>query len=558
MPQFRFGTSHKKTDESDDVFAARQEKEEAEAREAVMTFVLGLVGESLPSPYLPTPSADRLAEVKGRQVLEKYACSSCHVLRPGVFEFKPSPDVVKSLDEKLQTIRLTPDYHFPNHNAWVGTPSPYPDRLMAFGTYDERKTEEDPITVNFRLVEALRFTAPDRQEHDLPAGEQLAIPESEYLSRTRQYGGTLTELLNPYIRQAYPSEAGDLDKARNKLPPPLLREGERVQPNWLYQFLQRPYPIRPSVVLRMPQFNMSPEEATTLVNYFNAVERLTNPAAGRAGSFERIQQQEPAYWLDKTKAYVKNVESLENALKLGSGLLQTSAASTTLLGAWTSAQALQQPPSSLALARGAELKPVWKDMAQDQLTAARRELVLAQQDVQSAEAVVKKTPEDATALENKKAAVEKMRAVEGRIQALQAVLAREDFRVFGEDFRTRDGYATDSYRLLLRLEGQQSLCLTCHVLNGKGANSAPALDHVWDRLRPEWTTRWIANPTRMFGYSPLMQQNFRIPKPGEMSPLGPFIGGPLEHVEAVRDVLLDYPNIHGMPVNRLYTPRPAK
>ena len=37
----------------------------------------------------------------------------------------------------------------------------------------------------------------------------------------------------------------DADKVRSKVPPPLIREGERVQPNWLYSFLLDPPPIRP-------------------------------------------------------------------------------------------------------------------------------------------------------------------------------------------------------------------------------------------------------------------------------------------------------------------------
>ena len=49
--------------------------EEAQAREAVATFVLGLVAESVPVKSINQPSGDRLAEVKGRQVLDKFNCN---------------------------------------------------------------------------------------------------------------------------------------------------------------------------------------------------------------------------------------------------------------------------------------------------------------------------------------------------------------------------------------------------------------------------------------------------------------------------------------------------
>ena len=61
---------------------------------------------------------------------------------------------------------------------------------------------------------------------------------------------------------------GDSSRARAAVPPILLGQGERTQPKWLYQFLLNPEPIRKMVVLRMPKFNMSPDEAQTLVDYF--------------------------------------------------------------------------------------------------------------------------------------------------------------------------------------------------------------------------------------------------------------------------------------------------
>jgi hypothetical protein len=55
------------------------------------------------------------------------------------------------------------------------------------------------------------------------------------------------------------------------LPPPLHNEGEKVQTNWLHDFLMDPTPIRPAAVLRMPNFHMSGDEASKLVDYFAAM-----------------------------------------------------------------------------------------------------------------------------------------------------------------------------------------------------------------------------------------------------------------------------------------------
>jgi hypothetical protein len=54
-------------------------------------------------------------------------------------------------------------------------------------------------------------------------------------------------------------------------------EGRKVQPAWLHDFLLDPVPIRPAVVLRMPKFNMSTDEASKLVDYFAAADGAEYP-----------------------------------------------------------------------------------------------------------------------------------------------------------------------------------------------------------------------------------------------------------------------------------------
>ena len=93
----RFARSRKKADETDAEYEARSWKDEAEAREAVMTFILGLVAEPVPLKHVSLPKGDRLAEVKGRQVLDKFNCNGCHLIRSGTFDFNVSPETTKKL-----------------------------------------------------------------------------------------------------------------------------------------------------------------------------------------------------------------------------------------------------------------------------------------------------------------------------------------------------------------------------------------------------------------------------------------------------------------------------
>jgi mono/diheme cytochrome c family protein len=61
------------------------------------------------------------------------------------------------------------------------------------------------------------------------------------------------------------------------LAPDLSYEGSRAQRQWLADFLKNPQTLRPTLVLRMPQFNMSDKDAATLADYMTMV--LQHPAA---------------------------------------------------------------------------------------------------------------------------------------------------------------------------------------------------------------------------------------------------------------------------------------
>ena len=60
--------------------------------------------------------------------------------------------------------------------------------------------------------------------------------------------------------------------AKQFAPPPLKAEGARVYPDWLFEFLKEPSDIRYGLKVRMPTFGLSDDEATTLVEYFSALD----------------------------------------------------------------------------------------------------------------------------------------------------------------------------------------------------------------------------------------------------------------------------------------------
>ena len=54
------------------------------------------------------------------------------------------------------------------------------------------------------------------------------------------------------------------------LAPDLSYEGSRSQHEWLVQFLKNPQTLRPTLTVRMPEFNMSDKDAATIADYLSA------------------------------------------------------------------------------------------------------------------------------------------------------------------------------------------------------------------------------------------------------------------------------------------------
>jgi hypothetical protein len=329
----------------------------------------------------------------------------------------------------------------------------------------------------------------------------VAIDPDELIARADPWGGTFTDLMVQYMKPREP----DADKVRSTLPPPLIREGERVQPNWLYGFLLNPPPVRPTnfMMLRMPKFNMSGEDASALVNYFSGVSRLTNPGSAVTAEYVNVHQRDEQYWRARTAEYIKR-------LKEGNKLDE----------------------------RVKEMEPVWQDALKRQIAEAEAGLDAARQAVK-----------DAKEGEPKAQAQRDLDSREANIKKWKAELDKKDYGRLRKEWEETGAYASAAYRLIT----DRNLCLQCHSVGNVASAQpqGPNLDLTADRLRPEWTRQWIGNPDRLFGYKPAMPQNF----PNDsLDYQNVFFGKTIDQVTAVRDVLMDLPRVADMTGNRSRAP----
>jgi hypothetical protein len=83
------------------------------------------------------------------------------------------------------------------------------------------------------------------------------------------------------------------DAQEDQLPPKLLTEGARVDPEWLRRFLSNPSlsttdtnrnGVRPYLKVRMPTFSFSDNELRKLVRFFQALSQQPHSVHSGAGS----------------------------------------------------------------------------------------------------------------------------------------------------------------------------------------------------------------------------------------------------------------------------------
>jgi nitrate reductase cytochrome c-type subunit len=371
-----------------------------------------------------------------------------------------------------------------------------------FGTQPKvNDTDFDRPMLVVRATDALRFAGSDGVIRNLPASSNVPINLDDLVARADPWGGTFVDLMIQYKKPSEP----DADKVRSAVPPPLIREGERVQPNWLYGFLLNPPAIRPTnwMMLRMPKFNMSHEDARALVNYFSGVSRQKNPGAGVSSEYVSVPEREEIYWRTRTAEYVQRLKEQKKYDE-----------------------------------RIKEMEPVWQD-------ALKRRIADAEAGLSATEEIVKQTKD----AESKKQKQQDLDTLKERIKTWKGELDKKDYSRLRKEWEETGAYASDAYKLLT----DRNLCLQCHDVGDVRTSQpqGPNLALTAERLRSEWVKQWIANPDRLFGYKPNMPQNFPNDK---LDYQDRFVGSTFDQVTAVRDIMMDLPRVSDMPGNRSRAP----
>ena len=264
-------------------------------REAVMTFVLGLVAEPPAPQFVSRPDAREQARLDGLKVAEQYNCGGCHALQMDRWDIRYRPGSLGDASEVADYPFLAPHFTSQDVEQSLATDRQGRRRARLVGmpvldpvTGKPQLVDEDGVPIEEGDTEAVphqpvmlwQDALVDGQPR-IVGGQNVVVPADAVRAGVHYpaRGGDLARLLFPVViadeKQINPNVKAD--DAWGWLPPPLVGEGKKVQSGWLHRFLLNPHTIRPSAVLRMPKFNFRSSEAAALVDYFAAVDGADAP-----------------------------------------------------------------------------------------------------------------------------------------------------------------------------------------------------------------------------------------------------------------------------------------
>jgi cbb3-type cytochrome oxidase cytochrome c subunit len=284
------------------------------AIEEVMTFVLGLTNEKISARYLPKIrySPAQTAMSMGARVLNRFNCAGCHVLQMPRYTIPAGVRVAEALTDFKTNLR----------SSYTARNTDYLTELYPDLSYDANK-KLDPTNIEAELqlkpddgstytIEGMPVSQFEKEltvqlwqpvtirGYTFSVGDNLTLIDDETkVQKTPSVGGDFAWLFATYQSDR---TGTPFDTFWNRLPPPLLREGVKVQTPWLTAFLKNPHPLRPAAQLRMPQFHygkavgMISTETEDVANYFAARDRTEFP-------YQSIPEQTVAYLEARNKEH---------------------------------------------------------------------------------------------------------------------------------------------------------------------------------------------------------------------------------------------------------------
>jgi cytochrome c2 len=219
----------------------------------------------------------RAAE-EGGMLVTKYGCSGCHTIKGHENDAKIGADLNEYGRKTVDLLDFGNAIPNPRHHSWFN----WTDlKLRAPRAYKYERVDARMPQFDFKddEVEAILAFLKSRNSDKVPSSFTAMTEQRTSVARGDQMmeyfncrGCHLIDGMGGGVRDVYAED--DIFRA----PPVLQQQGWRVQPDWLFAFLQDPSSqLRPWLNIRMPTFPLGDERATTLVRSFAARANVAYP-----------------------------------------------------------------------------------------------------------------------------------------------------------------------------------------------------------------------------------------------------------------------------------------
>ena len=209
----------------------------------------------LANVHLDEATPEQIAH--GKRLVNDYGCASCHevsgVKRPENF----APELTKIGSKPVNQLVFAPGVEHTLY-AYIGAKIRQP---RAFGAGLKMPQYTFTPTQIDGLVNAL--LAHNERAVTMPAAKTVPAPPVSHYEPAGKAGQLISDL-NCFECHAINGRGGDMA-------PDLTWEGSSVQREWLVQFFRNPNTLRPALIRRMPKFNLSDADISTLTDYIMTV-----------------------------------------------------------------------------------------------------------------------------------------------------------------------------------------------------------------------------------------------------------------------------------------------
>ncbi|MFP4446204.1 MAG: c-type cytochrome, partial [Desulfosudaceae bacterium] len=203
---------------------------------------------------------------EGKSLVQSLGCLGCHIVKGKEDPSKVGVSVADVADKRMEELPFGDSEVKHTKWDWLYNKIKKPEIYL---------TDDMPMYMpNYEMDEAARkrLTTFYLYNRLLDIPEKFIARASEE-TRVAERGDWMLRHFNctgchEIINKELPRIDGRLDKKTFE-PPRIVDELEKVQPDWLFDYLREPTELRPWLDIRMPQFDFTYDELIILVRYFH-------------------------------------------------------------------------------------------------------------------------------------------------------------------------------------------------------------------------------------------------------------------------------------------------